>query len=488
VSTPAEIEETFDAIAYEKGAAVLRMIERYVGAETFKTGINAYLQAHAYGNATSEDFWTAIAKASGKPVDRIMATFVNQPGEPLITASMSCEAGRTRVALAQTRFFLEAGVAESESQPWQVPVCTKTAGGQTAVCDVLAATAHTISVGSTCAPWVFANAGAQGYYRTAYSPEMLRAIAPHVEEALSAPERLSLAGDEWALVRSGRHSVADYLTLASGYARERTSGVLAAVTNPFSMLHQYLTTDESRPKFEEFVRNLLRPLFDDIGFAPRPGESDDQRQLRAIVIRVLGATGEDPKVVEQARAVLDRALSANAPQFDIDATVASSVLTVAARYGDRKLFDALRNAAERATSPEEHYRYLYTVTDFRNPVLIDLGLEYALSPQLRSQDTAVYLAQYLANPAARAKTWAFVKAHWAELEPKIFISEGDRTLVSGLGAFCDAVTRDDIRTFFTAHPPPTAARTLNQTIERITNCIALREKQTPILTAWLEHQ
>ena len=110
-STPAEIDEAFDAIAYEKGAAVLRMIESYVGAETFRKGINAYLQAHAYGNATSEDFWKAIATASGKPVDRILPTFVNQPGVPLVDVSIASRAKATGrpSRLTQQRFVIGRG-------------------------------------------------------------------------------------------------------------------------------------------------------------------------------------------------------------------------------------------------------------------------------------------------------------------------------------------------------------------------------------------
>ena len=81
-----------------------------------------------------------------------------------------------------------------------------------------------------------------------------------------------------------------------------------------------------------------------------------------------------------------------------------------------------------------------------------------------------------------------MKEHWTELEPKITISLGDAYLVSSLAAFCDAGTRDDIKTFFAAHKLPSAARTLNQTIERIDNCIELREKQTPALSEWLAHR
>ena len=125
------------------------------------------------------------------------------------------------------------------------------------------------------------------------------------------------------------------------------------------------------------------------------------------------------------------------------------------------------------------------MTEFRDPALIDRGLAYALSPQLRSQDTAIYLAQYLANPVARPKAWAFIKEHWTDLQPKIFIAEGDRIIVNGASAFCDTASRDDVKSFFATHKLPTAARTLDQTIERINNCIALKDKQTPALTEWL---
>ena len=106
-------------------------------------------------------------------------------------------------------------------------------------------------------PWVFVNAGAQGYFRTAYPPEMLRAIAPHVETSLSAQERLSLVGDEWALVRAGRHSAADYLTLVSGYGREPSGRVLSEIAERLAMIHDYLATDTTRAGFEPFVRSLI---------------------------------------------------------------------------------------------------------------------------------------------------------------------------------------------------------------------------------------
>jgi len=483
VATPAQIDEAFDAIAYQKGAAVLRMLENYVGADTFRKGINAYLQAHASGNATSEDFAKSIAASSGKPIERILPTFVNQPGVPLIDVSIACVNNQNAVTLKQQRFFVDA--TQTESGRWQIPICVKVPGRAAATCDVITEASRTLTIPGACVPWVFANAGAKGYYRTAYAPEMLRAIAPRVETDLTAPERLSLLDDEWALVRAGRHTAGDYLTLAAGYGREHASVVMEEVARRLGAIDEDLTTDATRSRFETFSRSLLRPLLDELGFAAGSGDTDDRRRLRAVLVGALGTFGQDQDVVSKARAALDRALAGGAP---LEPTVAGAIVKAAATHGDAALFDALGAAAERAASPEEQYRYLYALGDFRDPALVDRGLQRALSPQLRSQDTAIYLAQFLVNPLARGRAWAFVTANWAALEPKVAIAGGDTNFVRSLGAFCDARSRDGISAFFAAHPLPGAARTLTQTIEQITNCIALREKQTPAVTEWLSAQ
>ena len=489
VTTPAEIDEAFDAIAYQKGAAVLRMIESYVGPEAFKKGVNAYLQAHAYGNATSQDFWTAIAAASGAPADRIMPTFVNQAGVPLIDVSLSCPSNETRVTLGQRRFQLDAPVQEATAGVWQVPVCFELADAKRGpsapppMCFVLNAPRHDYTIHDAgCQPWVYANAGARGYYRTAYPPDLLRAMAPHVETSLPAPERLSLVDDEWALVRTGRHSVADFLTLASVFGGESSSGVLGVVTDHLGFVHEYLTTKETRPRFESFSRSVVRPILERVGFAAAASDTDERRELRAVVIAALGYIGNDPDVIAQSRAALDRALAGTAA---LDPTVAAAIVGVAASHGDSRLFDALSAAAESAASPEAHYRYLNALSNFSDPALVDRGLQYALSSKMRSQDTAAYLARFLGNPAINGAAWAFVKAHWQVLEPKVTIFGGDTSLISSVSSFCDAAARDDIKGFFVAHPLPSAARTLDQTLERIDSCIVLRERQTPVLAEWM---
>src|SRR5207302_10881560 len=129
VDTPAQIDEAFDAITYDKGAAVLRMVENYIGPDAFRRGVNTYLQTHAYGNATSQDFWTTMAAVSGKPVDRILPTFINQPGAPVLEVTLSCVDHRTELDISQQRFFLDPALAETSrtraTERWQIPICLK---------------------------------------------------------------------------------------------------------------------------------------------------------------------------------------------------------------------------------------------------------------------------------------------------------------------------------------------------------------------------
>jgi aminopeptidase N/puromycin-sensitive aminopeptidase len=486
VQTPAQIESLFDAITYQKGGAVLRMIEHYVGADAFRDGINAYLKAHAYGNATSADLWTAIGAASGKPVDAILPTFIDQPGVPIVDVSMpDCAAdGRARATFGQQRFVTDTTGATPAGTTWQIPACIKTAGtADESKCLVIPESRVALDVAPSCVPWIFANAGGQGYYRTAYAPDMLRSLAPSIQSALTPPERLVLAGDEWALVRANRHSAADYLTLAAGYGRESSSGVMSEVAGRLEFIHEYLTTDASRAPFQAFIRSLLRPLYDELGFSPAASETDERRLLRAVVVGTLGTVGNDERIVRQARAALDRSLAGDAGA--LDPTLRDRVVQIAAAHGDRQLYDALVAAADRAASPGERNVFLYATTDFRDPALVDSALERTLTAEIRAQDTARYLASFFDNPAARSRAWSFVKSNWSTLESRMRGLNAGATIVRALDSFCDAGTRDDIRTFFAARRLPGITGALSQTIERIDICIGLRDRQIGPVGDWL---
>src|ERR1700675_548613 len=128
--TPAEIQELFDGIAYGKAAAVLRMLEAYLGEETFRAGVDSYISQHQYANATADDFWGVQAKTSKKPVDQIMPTFVKQAGVPIIDVKSQCSGNSTTVTMDQHRYYYDREKFQAANDElWQVPLCMKSSTG-----------------------------------------------------------------------------------------------------------------------------------------------------------------------------------------------------------------------------------------------------------------------------------------------------------------------------------------------------------------------
>jgi hypothetical protein len=234
---------------------------------------------------------------------------------------------------------------------------------------------------------------------------------------------------------------------------------------------------------EAFVRDLLRPAFIRLGMTPKPGEPDEERTLRPVVIQALGVAGRDPDVGARARAALDASLDGREA---MDPTAANAIIAVAAAQGDKTLYDRLVAAERRAQSPEERYRLLYALAHFRDPLLVTAGLHRVLTDDIRNQDAISYVARFLANPAINAQAWSFVKSEWSTLSPKLFIAMAEIPLTNSLLSFCDVSAQKDIRTFFDTHPLPTAGRALAQTLERMNQCIVIRERETGAVTAWLD--
>ena len=194
--TPAQIFQLFDGIGYLKAAAVLRMVEAYIGPEAFRRGVRAHLAGHQYGNATAEDLWKALKDASGKPVDLVMAGFVDQPGPPLITLQDRCVDGRGTVIATQQRFFndpvrLKAGSPER----WAIPLCFKSATGA-ATCELLTEATQTLPL-PACSAWTLANAGANGYYIAAYPAPAMLSTATTVRPASAANASSSAVVSWW---------------------------------------------------------------------------------------------------------------------------------------------------------------------------------------------------------------------------------------------------------------------------------------------------
>jgi aminopeptidase N len=480
--TPGEIQELFDGIAYGKAAAVLSMLEAYLGEETFRAGINAYLQQHQYANATADDFWDAQAKTSRKPVDKIMPTWVKQAGVPMIRAKAECSGNSTKVTLAQQRYFFDRSKFEAPNdQLWQIPLCLKgSASGKSANCVLMTRKEETFTLPG-CSTWVLTNAGATGYYRTGYQPEAVRAMAKDAETEMTPAERIALQSDIWASVRVGLEPVGDYLAFAQGLQLDRNRAVLEDVLVRLKYIGNYLVSDTDRDAYRTWLRQYLSPAMKEAGYESKPAESDEQRTLRSRLLNALGYDARDPETLEQARKIADKAL---ADPTSIDHELAGVALELAALNGDAGFYDRLIASLKNPKSPEEYYMYLTALPQFSDPKLLQRTLDFAISPNVRSQDALGIVTSVLANPAGQQLAWDFVRQHWPEIE-KAGGPFASAQVVGATGIFCDVGSRDEVTEFFSAHKVAAAERTYKQSIERINNCVDLKSQQEPQLASWL---
>ncbi len=248
-NTPAQIAQLFDGVAYYKTAAVLRMLESWVGEESFRQGVSLYLRQHAYGNTRAADFWNAVAQASHKPVDKVMPTWVEQAGAPMLSVTAHCRGSQTEVELSQTRFYSDPQrLKQGSSELWQIPVCIKTAPGQAPRCELMTRKQQTVTV-QGCAPWAYVNAGGKGYYRSAYTPELTLKLAADAETALTPAERIVLLNDEWALVRAGQHPVGQFLNLAQDLRRDGVHEIVQSIAGPLNFISGHLVSDRTAARF-----------------------------------------------------------------------------------------------------------------------------------------------------------------------------------------------------------------------------------------------
>jgi aminopeptidase N len=479
VETSEEINEVFDGIAYEKTAAVLRMVEGAVGSDAFRKAVASYLARYSFGNAAGEDFWNEITKVTGRPVDRIMRGFVEQPGAPVVSVSTRCVGATAEVTMRQERFVAEPSRSASPNQTWTLPVCFAASGGPR--CEILDRPEQTLSL-PACGN-AFANADSRGYYFSEYSPEGVRALAAGAG-GLQPIERLGLLGDEWWMVRGGRHDVGVYLDLAVSLARDETAAVIDAIAARLSFVGVALVRDTDRARYEARVRERFAPLLGALGLPGNARDPDERQSRRATLLELVGITGNDAGVQRTAR---EMAIAYIAKPDSLPGTLVPTILRVGASAGDVALYDQyVAQTQKLAGQPEEYYRFLNALPWFRDPALVRRTLELALSPAVRTQDTGSLVGSLISRAWSQRAAWAFTKTQWPALTKKLGTFQGIPTIIGSLGSMCSMEEAQEVREFFDKNPVPSATRGLAQSIERIESCAALAARQTMPMAAWLQ--
>jgi puromycin-sensitive aminopeptidase len=479
VRSVAEATENFDLITYEKGAAVVRMMEHYLGADTFRDGVRRYMRRHREGNAVAADLWRALGEASGADVARLAQSWIGQAGFPLVTLARNGRALRVR----QERFFADPRVAAAKRrQRWPVPLVVRLAGGERVTRALVQKASDTVALPAPAPAWCFGNADAGGFYRVRHDPATEAALRGALDE-LGAVERLALVGDQWALVRADRGTVETFLDLADALAGEPDHDVIDGVVAALGTLDDQVVEpgSEARVALRSWIARRFGPALNALGWTPAPAEPDEVRLRRAALLRLVGGVAEAPDVLAESRRRLDGYL---ADRGSLEPNLADSVVALAARVGDAALYDRYRTVAADARTPQEQRRFLLNLSSFRSRESIERTLAALLTSEIPTQDVAFLLMRMFGNPSGRDDAWRFLRRRWTAIRkriPPLMLAR----LVEATPALRTPRHASEVRSFFRDHPLPEASRALRQALERFRLNAELRRRTAPGVARWL---
>ena len=409
VESPEEASEMFDNLTYLKGSSVLRMLEQYLGEDTFRKGVSNYLKHHAHANTETADLWAALDAASGVPVGEMMDTWIFQGGFPRLAVAGS--PGSYTLTQEQFRFD------EPGDHRWQVPVILRSDTGEQRV--LVSEESVTFDAGDG----LVVNAGGNGFYRVQYSPELRDSVRDRLD-TLEAAERYNLVSDLWADVLKGGSEAGDFLDLVGRLGDEREVDVWEAALAGLGELDRVVSSD-IRPDLQRFSSNLVSGKADEMGWAPAAGEDDRTRRLRGLLIRARGNLANDQPTQEAARLMLNEVRENPA---GADSEIADAALFVTAANGDIDDFDRFIDISNTSQNPQEIVKNLRAAATVPGRDAAKRLFDLVLDGDVRSQDAFWVLAVMLGDRENGPYVWELMKERWDEMMEALPPTTGRRIL------------------------------------------------------------
>ncbi|MHC9064070.1 M1 family metallopeptidase [Nitrospira sp. CMX1] len=468
VRAPKDADAMFDILTYEKGASVLRMLEQYIGPIVFRDGVRDYLRTHVYGNADTKDLWIALGRVAHQRVPELMDGWIFQPGFPLITADVHGQ----ELRLSQQRFtYLEQ--KPPLDQRWQVPIQIRLIIGDRTEHRQLLLTEQDITValpaGVTA---ILVNEGGHGFYRVHHRGPLFQNLLDQGLDRLSTIERFCLVSDAWATTVAGLMPLSEYLQLTARFQGERDKNVWAVLLESFSFLNRIMTA-EDRPALEAFVCARVTPAVTELGWDPKPGESDLMKQLRGELLGALGKLGNDRNTQQQAA---ERYRRYRTDPMTIDANVVPALVSILAYTGDEVRYEEFSERYRTATTPQEERRYLFSLAAFSHAPLLDRTLARTINGEIRTQDAPFIVGGLLTNVYGREQAWGFVKTNWDQMD-RLFPKQGLRRMCGGVVGLATPELEQDVQHFFHTRKIDLGGKTLDQYLEQLRVAVSFRERE-----------
>jgi len=456
VNSPAEVREIFDAISYDKGGCVLRMLENYVGETHFRKGLKQYLSDFKYQNAAGQDLWDAIGKASKMPVSAMVNSWLKQPGFPQVEIIQE----DSNLVLKQSRFLMEP-TKQTQKGLWQIPI-TYGLGKDT---KTRLLTKKSITVKAPKSLGFVANIGRTGFYRVKYDDAILLDLKMLVDQKqIPHVDRWAIQNDLFALCVAGKEEILNYLDFTDAYLDEDSYLPRANVANNLNFLSLLTFFEDYTEEIRGYAINYLRKILFDLGWDSKKSDKHTDAFLRGFAIFTSGKLG-DESVIEQAE-LRFKMFMKNPTTLHPD--IREPIFSLVAWNGNAKTHSQFISLYKKAKTMEEKLRFLGALCSFRDEKLLLKTLQFSQTSEVRSQNMQLPIMKIAANPYGRQILWPWLKKNWSKLSKKV--GHGNplfNRIVASIALVANDSMENEIIQFFKKNPTPGTERTQTQTLERI---------------------
>jgi aminopeptidase N len=481
VHSSSDAIESFDGLTYTKGAAVLRMVESWVGPDVFRRGVQRYLQTHAWGNAKAGDLFEALEYVSAQKVGDLASSFLDHTGVPSVTLTMKCAAGSSKVELSESE-WRPLGAPDEAPRSWTVPVCVAGEGQKAKNCFTLGSSPIARDLGARCPAWLYPNADETGYYRFALDRTQLLALA-RGERSLGPTDRLGLLSNAWAQVRQGTLEPGALLDALPLFDAESNRLVIDEIASTLASVDHSLIGDDDRAAFRKYVAARFAGRKAQLGWEPGKNEPDDRALARRAVLRAMGELAYDPTTLAEAEKITTKWLK---DPHSVSADAAAVAVPLASIHAGAARLDALRAMAKAASTPEERTIAIRAMGSFDDANVLRSALDLTLTDEIRKGELRYLMGTAMGHAASAPVLYAWEKDHWNALHNRVPpLSRGMLTRVAG--TLCSKSDADGARTFFETATKGFEAtrRTLDESLEEAGLCSALREHSAGAVAKYL---
>lgn len=496
VQSPAQATELFDVITYEKGCAVLRMLEAYLGADIFRDGIRSYQKRYKQKNARGADLWQCLEEVSGKKLQALMGAWVSHSGFPCVTFERLKTTTKARFKLSQTAYGASKKI-DKDTTLWPIPItvryAARSAQGKIDIhlhTLLLRDQEKEIALPHKNVLWALPNASGAGFFRTTFGQKAHQDLLSHASTSMDPGDAMTLLNDAWAQALHGQQDIVACMDWVAALANHPSHTVAATLAGILGQLDQSLVAARTQKPFQKYLCALFAPAIAELGFEPKDDDTQAIHARRASVMAIVGLLGKDTNIIEQARDALR--VEAKKPS-SLEPNMAQIATRIVARVGDlahaERTMELYQTRRKKGLAPQAQSRHLIALSAFEDPSAVDAILSWTLpsapAHQALPQDQlGLILNRFLANPRCQERTWTFLEQEWQHIAPRVG-GMGISRLVEAMGAL-PKNRWPAIQELLRKHPVPQAERALNKAHENMQIQARFRTKQRSVFAAWLQ--